>query len=103
MFRFPLRIRPKLLLFLLAFAWLTVSCRSPQLGDEIIITITANGATSEVSVTAGSTVSQAMQTAGLATGKLDRTEPPLYTVLSEGRSEERRVGKECRSRGEPYH
>ncbi|HQV64046.1 MAG TPA: G5 domain-containing protein [Anaerolineales bacterium] len=84
MFRFPLRVRPKLLLFLLAFAWLTVSCRSPQLGDEIIITITANGATSEVSVAAGSTVSQAMQTAGLATGKLDRTEPPLYTVLSEG-------------------
>ena len=84
MFRFPLRVSPKLLLFLLAFAWLIVSCRSPQLGDEIIITITADGATSEVSVAAGSTVSQAMQTAGLATGKLDRTEPPLYTVLSEG-------------------
>ena len=30
--------------------------------------------------------------------------PPLiYQVASAGRSEERRVGKECRSRWSPYH
>ena len=27
----------------------------------------------------------------------------MYTIISSGRSEERRVGKECRSRWSPYH
>ena len=35
-------------------------------------------------MTAGSTVTQALQTAGIVPGNLDRTEPPFYTVLSEG-------------------
>jgi hypothetical protein len=84
MFRFPLRVHSKLLLFLLAITWLTGSCRSPQLGSDITITISADGTKSTVSVVAGSTVAQAMQTAGVIAGKLDRTEPPLYAVLSEG-------------------
>ena len=28
---------------------------------------------------------------------------PILTLFKEGRSEERRVGKECRSRWSPYH
>ncbi|MBI5961945.1 MAG: G5 domain-containing protein [Chloroflexi bacterium] len=76
--------RPGLLLFLFAFAWLTVSCRSPQFGDEIAVTIAVDGTTREVNVTAGSTVTQALQSAGIAPGKLDRTEPPFYTLLSDG-------------------
>jgi len=84
MLRRPLHARPKLFLLLLAFVWLTVSCRSPQLGNEIKISISADGTTSEVNVLAGSTVSQAMQSTDIITGKLDRIEPPLYTTLSEG-------------------
>ena len=84
MFRFTLRIRPKLMASLLIFAWLAVSCRSPQIGEEITITITADGTSSEVNVTDGSTVTQALQTAGVIPGNLDRTEPPFYTVLSNG-------------------
>lgn len=80
----PLRIHSKLVLFLFAIAWLTASCRSPQIGSEIKISISADGNTSEVNVAAGSTVSQAMQSAGIITGKLDRIEPPLYTTLSDG-------------------
>ena len=76
--------RPGLLLFLIAFAWLTVSCRSPQLGEEIAVTIAVDGGTREINVTSGSTVTQALQTAGIALGKLDRTEPPLYTILGNG-------------------
>jgi hypothetical protein len=79
-----IRPRPSLLLFLFAFAWLTVSCRSPQVGDEITVTIAVDGTVREVNITAGSTVTQALQTAGIASGKLDRTEPPFYTVLSQG-------------------
>ncbi|MBK8821454.1 MAG: G5 domain-containing protein [Anaerolineales bacterium] len=81
-----LRIRPRLslLLFLLTFVTLIVSCRSPQLGEEMIVTITADGATRDITVSAGSTVTQALQTAGIAPGSLDRTEPPFYTILSQG-------------------
>ena len=79
-----LALRSYLLLVLFAFATLIVSCRSPQVGEEIVITITADGTTRDISIAAGSTVSQALQTASIIPGNLDRTEPPFYTVLSEG-------------------
>lgn len=77
-------LRPRLFLALLPFLWLTASCRSPQLGDTITITIAADGARREVSVPPGSTVSQAVQSAGMETGSLDRIDPPFYTVLGNG-------------------
>ena len=76
--------RPHLILFLLAFALLMVSCRSPQVGEEIVVSITADGTTRDVSIAAGSTVTEAFQEAGIAPGNLDRSEPPLYTVLNSG-------------------
>lgn len=79
-----LGLRPRLLLALLPFLWLTVSCRSPQFGKEITITIAADGARRQVDISAGSTVAQALQSAGITAGSLDRAEPPLYTVLREG-------------------
>jgi len=81
MLRLP---RLTLFVFLLALSMLTVSCRSPQIGEEISVHISADGAVREVKVTAGSTVTQALQTAGIALGNLDRAEPPLYTVLESG-------------------
>ena len=33
----------------------------------------------------------------------DHTQGDLWEMLSQTRSEERRVGKECRSRWSPYH
>ena len=73
-----------LLLFLLAFSLLT-SCRSPQVtSPEMTIGITADGATKSVTLPAGSTVTQAFQTAGITAGNLDKVEPPLYTVLNNG-------------------
>ncbi|MBI3162307.1 MAG: G5 domain-containing protein [Chloroflexi bacterium] len=73
---------PNLILFLVAFLALTSSCRSPQTGEEIIVTIHADGSDRNVSVTAGSTVTQALQAAGIAPGQLDRSEPPFYAVLN---------------------
>jgi hypothetical protein len=78
------QLRPPLLLLLIAFAWLLVSCRSPQVGEEITVTIHADGAVLEVQVATGSTVTQAMQAAGVAAGNLDRSEPPFYTILNDG-------------------
>ena len=41
---------------------------------------------------------------GVASGnRLTGTATPRGTIAAEGRSEERRVGKECRSRWSPYH
>lgn len=79
-----LKTRLGLLLVLSTFLWLTVSCRSPQFSEEIAITITADGTTREINVTAGGTVTQALQSAGIVPGNFDRTEPPFYTVLSNG-------------------
>src|SRR5688572_432384 len=82
MFRFS--PRPYLLTGLILFALLIVSCRSPQIGEDITINITADGQTYAVDVPAGSTVSQALTTAGITAGSLDTTEPPFYVVISEG-------------------
>jgi len=84
MIRNSFRVHLRLPLFLLAFASLTVSCRSPQVGEEIVVTISTDGTTREVSIAAGSTVTEVFQTAGIAPGSLDRSEPPLYTVLNNG-------------------
>src|SRR5512141_1584468 len=78
---FPSR---RLLLLLVAFTLLT-SCRSPQVASpDITINITADNTSKNISVPAGSTVTQALKTAGITVGNLDRTEPPTYTVLNNG-------------------
>ena len=82
------RILPRLnlILVLCASIWLT-ACRSPQLSRaDVTITITADGTPRQISIPSGSTVSQALQMAGVTPGNLDRIEPPLYTVLNEGDS-----------------
>jgi len=78
--------RLRLILILIALPSLT-ACRSPQLTSaDVTITITADGGSQQVILPAGSTVSQALQSAGIVTESLDRAEPPLYTVLSDGDS-----------------
>jgi len=75
-----------LLTLLLAVSTLT-ACRSPQItSEDITVSITADGNTQNVTLPAGSTVSQALQTANVTIGNLDKSEPPLYTVLNDGDS-----------------
>ncbi|GAB1472403.1 hypothetical protein MASR2M66_32810 [Chloroflexota bacterium] len=45
-----------------------------------------DGQTQDATVPAGVTVSQALENAGIKLGSLDKTEPPLYTVISDGDS-----------------
>lgn len=79
-----LRIAPPLLLLLAACLGLAMSsCRSPQIGEPITIVIQADGIAREVEIPAGSTVSQALQAAGITPGNLDKVEPPFYTVLKD--------------------
>ncbi|MBN8583191.1 MAG: G5 domain-containing protein [Anaerolineae bacterium] len=76
--------RPGLIATMLLFATLILACRSPQVNASVTIQITADGQTSEQTVTPGITVTQALESAGITLGSLDQTEPPLYTVISDG-------------------
>ncbi len=71
--------------FALLLTLLLTSCRAPRLArGDIRVTITADGETHWVEVPPGSTVAEALQTAGIEYEGLDRSEPPFYAVLSEG-------------------
>ncbi len=48
------------------------------------VVIQADGAQQSVRVPLGSTVQEALQSAGITLGELDRVDPPAYTVLGEG-------------------
>ena len=76
--------RPRLILTILLVHMLTVSCKSPQVDSDITVTISTDGETRQVTVQSGVTVSQALTEAGIQVGDLDKTEPPLYTVVGEG-------------------
>jgi hypothetical protein len=81
-------LRLPLLHLLLAIS-LLVSCRSPQVASaDITVSILADGQSRNITVPAGSTVTQALQSAGITVGNLDRIEPPMYTVLGDGNSVE---------------
>ena len=72
------------LLLTLSLLFGLTGCRSPQLtSPHVTVSITVDGTTREVTISAGSTVTQAIQSAGLTLGNLDRTEPPNYTVLND--------------------
>ena len=82
----PLRVSRLLYIAALTIA-LLVSCRSPQVkGSDITIRISADGESRNISVPSGSTVTQALQAAGITVGSQDRVEPPPYTVLGDGNS-----------------
>ena len=75
----------RFLLGLMACLLFLAACGSPQIAQgDINVSITADGATRQVKVPAGSTVQQALTAAGLTLDSLDRVDPPAYTVLSDG-------------------
>jgi hypothetical protein len=64
------------------FLW---GCTAPQVTQELITaTITADKKNIQTKVTPGSTVQEALKTADITLGTMDRVEPPLYAVLSAG-------------------
>ena len=86
---FPLRLpwmRGALIgAFLLAAAQICTACELAQPArSQIRVGVQADGRTKSISVPAGSTVSQTLESAGLVVDALDRTEPPPYTILEDG-------------------
>ncbi|MCL4560102.1 MAG: G5 domain-containing protein, partial [Chloroflexi bacterium] len=73
---------PITLLFLLASG-----CVAPQVTQSVIsISIVADGQTHKITVPAGTTAQAAYTSAGITLNSLDRSDPPLYTVLTNGAS-----------------
>src|SRR3990172_9499819 len=78
---------PHLVNFLLLLGSISflVGCTAPEITQgQIEVSISADGEEVDVQLPAGSTVEAALSAAGVLLDTLDRIDPPLYTVLSEG-------------------
>ena len=59
-------------------------CSAPGVTQELItVSINADNRDIQLSITSGSTVQEALNSAEITLGALDKVEPPLYTVLSD--------------------
>jgi hypothetical protein len=72
-------------MFFLLMSFIIWGCTAPQVTQGLItINITADEKDLQEKMVSGSTVQEALKTAQITLGELDRVEPPLYTILSEG-------------------
>jgi hypothetical protein len=71
-------------LLMLAMSLLQACSVTPAASQEITVHITADGQQISLRLPPASTVQQALEAASLKMGTLDRTEPPVYTVLTDG-------------------
>ncbi|MEW5868922.1 MAG: G5 domain-containing protein [Chloroflexota bacterium] len=73
------------LALLLSLLLMVSGCASPQATQALItVSLLADGQTNTLQLPAGSTVQQVLDASGLSLDALDRTEPPIYTVLGNG-------------------
>jgi len=73
---------PKYLIFII-IGLLISNCAAPQITQSLInVKLNVNTEQLPVQLPAGSTVQDAIESAGVELGNFDRTEPPLYAVLS---------------------
>ncbi len=78
---------PRLVVLLILLALMLGGCLSPRVSQSevgISISIMVDGQTKQVSVPSGNSVEAALKSAGVNLGTLDKVEPPLYTILSDG-------------------
>ncbi len=82
----PARQRGGRLVGLFIFLLLILSgCDSPQVTQgEIAVSLSADGEIHQVQIAAGSTAEEAFEIAGVVVNDLDRSEPPLFTILTDG-------------------
>lgn len=78
-------IRRRRLAILLCLAVLLTACAAPRIAQgDINVTVMADGSTQQLRLPVGSTASDALKAAGVTVELLDRSEPALYTVMTEG-------------------
>lgn len=74
-------------LLLLITSLLLSGCFAPQVSSsnlQIRVIVNVDGQSLAAEIPSGSTVQQALQAAKVATGSLDRVEPPLYALAQDG-------------------
>lgn len=70
---------------LVSSAFLLAGCAAPQVQQEAIsVTILVDGVSQSLSVQPGTTARQVLESSGVQFGALDRSAPPLFTVLEDG-------------------
>jgi len=80
-------LQPRISSLLALLTVLLAGCLAPQVSQSAVtltVNITVAGENYPAKITTGSTVQDALEAAGLTVGSLDKVEPPLYTVVSEG-------------------
>jgi hypothetical protein len=72
-------------LWLPAILIILAGCAAPQVSEaRIAVQLLVDGKQSDVELPAGSTVDDALKAGGILLDPLDRTDPPIYTVLGSG-------------------
>jgi hypothetical protein len=72
-------------LWLPAILFILAGCAAPQVSEaRITVQLVVDGLQTDVELPAGSTVDDALKAGGILLDPLDRTDPPLYTVLGSG-------------------
>ena len=77
--------RPITLLIVIISLLLT-SCQeiTPPVGQEIQVTISVDGSKTDIKIPANSSVQNALAKAGFLLGTLDRIDPPLAAIVTNG-------------------
>jgi hypothetical protein len=75
-------LRSIIILFISIVIW---GCSAPQVTQGLItVLLSADKKDVQIEIASGSTVQDALKTSQITLGEMDRVEPPLYTVLSDG-------------------
>jgi hypothetical protein len=66
-------------------AFYLAACSPPKVTQaQLTVLLNADGKSFQIEVPSGTTVQQAYEKAGITLSELDRSDPPVYTVLTEG-------------------
>jgi hypothetical protein len=74
----------KKLLAIFAVFLFMAACTPQVQRVDVAVSVTADGATQNITLPAGSTVQQALTAADVSLSQIDRVDPPAYTLLTEG-------------------
>jgi len=78
------RFAKKICVLLLIF-WGIVACSAPEVTQaQLSVVVNADGKSYQIELAPGSTVQQAFEKAGIVLSELDRSDPPVYTILTDG-------------------
>jgi len=72
-------------MFMILISLILWGCTSPQVTQGLITnSVLADNKDIQIKLPSGSTVQEALKIANITLGEMDRVEPPVYTVLSDG-------------------